>query len=89
MPNQNTISKDHSVDLIDLVTQAKGNIEHLSFLFDEIQERIYNLKDQIKNGFSLKLEHFNEMEKLLNISSELAHVYKTRFSDLEKEYEGE
>ncbi|MDG3555850.1 hypothetical protein P7L54_07775 [Acinetobacter bereziniae] len=89
MPNQNTISKDYSIDLIDLAIEAKGNIDHLSFLFDEIQERIYQLKNQIKNGFSLKVEHFDEMEKLINISSELAHVYKTRFVDIEKEYGGE
>ncbi|MFW1858566.1 hypothetical protein [Acinetobacter defluvii] len=88
MPNSST-PQDHSIDLIDLSTQAQSNIAHLAFLFDEVQERIYRLKDHIKNGYALQLEHFDEMEKLLNISSELAHVYKTRFSDLEKEYGGE
>jgi len=33
MPNQKTILEDHSIDLSDLVTQAKGNIAHLAFLF--------------------------------------------------------
>lgn len=89
MPNQNTISKDHLIDLADLATQAKGNISHLSFLFDEVQERIFQLKSYIKNGYSVQLEHFDELDKLMNISIELAHVYKTRFSDLEKEYGGE
>lgn len=89
MPNKNTISKDHSIDLSDLATQAKGNIAHLAFLFDEVQRRIYQLKSYIKNGYPLQLEHFDELDKLMNISVELAYVYKTRFSDLEKEYEGE
>lgn len=89
MPNQKTILEDHSIDLSDLATQAKGNIAHLAFLFDEVQERIYQLKNHIKNGYSLQLEHFDELDKLMNISIELAHVYEIRFRDLEKEYEGE
>ncbi|MDV7651893.1 hypothetical protein ACSUBI_00185 [Acinetobacter baumannii] len=89
MPNQKTILEDHSIDLSDLATQAKGNIAHLAFLFDEVQERIYQLKSHIKNGYSLQLEHFDELDKLMNISIELAHVYEIRFRDLEKEYEGE
>lgn len=88
MPNHKQIPTDHLIDLSDLATQAKGNITHLSFLFDEVQERIYQLKNHIKNGYALQLEHFDELDKLLNISIELAHVYGTRFSELEKECEG-
>lgn len=88
MPNHNQIS-DHLINLSDLATQAKGNIAHIAFLLNEVQGRIYQLKSHIKKGSSLQLDHFNELDKLINISIELAHAYQNHFSKLEKEYEGE
>ena len=89
MPKNNQTSKNHLSDLSNLATESITSITQLAFLFDEVQERISQLKSYLKAGSPLHLEHFDELDKLLNISIELAHLYETRLCDLEKSYGGE